>query len=450
MKTLRFVVASVALLGSVSAFATNARVESMGKKSTFIMDDVSIFDNPANISLYPNFLIGELGVYTYPEGSVRPGENKDPLNPWFGGIFSLDIGGGNSLSIAGVLNRKDEKLFKFFPDRIATTTTNNGISTPEPVTNFDGFLGANFNNKAVGLHVYIAHQDGLNGNGDISPDAFVSALQLDGGINFELSSNYSMEVSGGMARIQYGPTDRELFDMDLISGFGSARLFSRVQAINGHLIPATNFRIMNAPGREEFEVGGGMGVDAAFDRGFFWLGFELFYNNQRAGSNWERLALKENGQPPTQDEIMYDGVTGTPTTIFRDIEGSDDWNDGDVTRLWKFGGTISFGIERNIWWDWFVLRVGGQKTIAYADYKAAKSNPNSILCPTANCMEDGNYFITNAVNDGTRNDNVGFGFGINIEEKLKIDFTVAEDVVFRNPFQGEGRLISRVSATYSF
>jgi hypothetical protein len=47
-------------------------------------------------------------------------------------------------------------------------------------------------------------------------------------------------------------------------------------------------------------------------------------------------------------------------------------------------------------------------------------------------------------------DNVGFGFGINIEEKLKIDATVAEDFVFRNPFQGSGRIISRVSASYSF
>jgi hypothetical protein len=51
---------------------------------------------------------------------------------------------------------------------------------------------------------------------------------------------------------------------------------------------------------------------------------------------------------------------------------------------------------------------------------------------------------------GTADDHVGFGFGINIEERLKIDVTVAEDVLFRNPFQGEGRLFSRLDATYSF
>jgi len=424
MKTLRFVAATVALLGGVSAFATNARVESMGKTSRFIMDDVSIFDNPANISLYPNFLIGELG--TYDALDVEPGDNRDPLNPWFGGIFSLDIGGGNSLSIAGVLNRKDERLFKYFPDKIST----GGIAreAPDPVTNFDGFLGANFNNKAVGLHVYIAHQDGKTNNGILTESAFVSAFQLDGGVNFEISSDLSMEVAGGMARIQYGPSDRSLFDSDLISAFAHARVFSRVNAINGHLIPVASFRNMNAPGREELDIAGGCGVDAAFDRGFFWMGLELFYNKQKADANW------------TQD---IDG-----NTIYRDLDIKGLY--GDVTRLWKFGGTISFGIERNIWWDWFVLRVGGQKTIAYADYKAS-DNSKSILCPSsAGCDDNGNYFVTNPVNDGTRNDNVGFGIGINIEEKLKVDATIAEDFVFRNPFQGGGRLISRVSATYSF
>jgi len=38
------------VIGVGSAFATFARVESMGKNTTYIMDDVSIFDNPANIS----------------------------------------------------------------------------------------------------------------------------------------------------------------------------------------------------------------------------------------------------------------------------------------------------------------------------------------------------------------------------------------------------------------
>jgi hypothetical protein len=63
LKSAMAVGAAFGILGLGSAFATFARVESMGKNTTYIMDDVSIFDNPANINLYPNYLIGEFGLY---------------------------------------------------------------------------------------------------------------------------------------------------------------------------------------------------------------------------------------------------------------------------------------------------------------------------------------------------------------------------------------------------
>ena len=64
LKTVAAVGAAFGILGVGSAFATFARIESMGKNTTYIMDDVSIFDNPANINLYSNYLIGEFGPYT--------------------------------------------------------------------------------------------------------------------------------------------------------------------------------------------------------------------------------------------------------------------------------------------------------------------------------------------------------------------------------------------------
>jgi hypothetical protein len=431
MKILRLAIAVAVVFGGVSAFATGARVESMGKSTTFIMDDMSIFDNPANINLYPNFLIGELGTYVK---NVDVGRNEDPDNPWFGGIFSLNLSADFSVSIAGVLNRKNERLLKYLPNKIEVSDrANKIIDAPDPVTNFDGFLGANYNNKAFGVHIYVAHQDGLSGDSVITGDAFASAVQLDFGTNIEISQDYAFEFAIGGARIQYGPSDRNLFDVDLFSLFAHTRLFSKAALINGHIIPVASIYKMNAPGRDEFEFALGIGADAAFDRGFFWIGLLGFYNKERAGSNWYR---DEDG-----DAVYY-------------ADKDSDWGTGDIPNLWQVGGIISFGIERNIWWDWFVLRVGGQKTVAYADYTASSTEQHpSILCPSdpvTGCQNSGNYFVTNPVNNGTNGDHVGFGFGINIEEKLKIDFTVAEDLMFRNPFQGEGRLISRVSATYSF
>ena len=52
---------TVGILGVGSAFATFARVESMGKNTTYTMDDVIIFGNRANINRYPNYLNGEVG-----------------------------------------------------------------------------------------------------------------------------------------------------------------------------------------------------------------------------------------------------------------------------------------------------------------------------------------------------------------------------------------------------
>ncbi|MCL1966730.1 MAG: hypothetical protein FWF67_02485 [Fibromonadales bacterium] len=444
MRALRFVIVLVVVFGSITAFATDARVESMGKSARFIMDDMSIFDNPANINLYPNFLIGELGVYNGSRASgVKSGQNQDPWDPWFGGLFSLNIGGGNALSIGGVLGRKDERLLKYFPDYIIGPA---GIpfETPIPVTNFDGFLGAALGSTAVGLHIYIAHQGGITNEGIITKDAFASALQLDGGVNIELSNDYQLEVAAGIARIQYGPSNHALFDSELLSEFLNARFFSRINAIDGHLIPVASIRNMHAPGRSEMDISLGAGVDTKFTRGFFWLGLTGFYNIQKAGSNWEW------GRSVEDAEGNIERIGGT---FFTDLDDGG-WGPGSRAKLQQVGGIISFGIERNLWWDWFVMRVGGQKVIAYASYSKSDDIDFSVLCPSAPngtpCRESGSYFVTNPVNDGTTDDNVGFGFGVNIEEKLKVDFTVSEDFPFRNFFQGGTRWISKISATYSF
>ena len=85
-----------------------------------------------------------------------------------------------------------------------------------------------------------------------------------------------------------------------------------------------------------------------------------------------------------------------------------------------------------------------QKSILYTkcDVDSRNEGKNGL------CSDDGTFFHE-PMGDGTSKDHVGWGFGINVEEKLKIDVTVAEDLLFRNPFQGEGRLFSRIDATYS-
>ena len=431
-KTVAAVGTAFGILGVGSAFATFARIESMGKNTTYIMDDVSIFDNPANINLYSNYLIGEFGPYTQ---DVEAGKNKDPQHPNFGGIFSISLGDANNpdprISIGGLFGRINTELAQYLPDVVIG---DNGKKTnvPETVTNFDGFLGGTLSNgDAWGLHVYIAQQDGgdlgEDGNYQVKDNAFASIVQADGGLNFQFTNYFDLEASLALARIQYGPEHHSFFDDGDFSFLLKSRAFFTLDAINGELVPALNIKFIDAPGLDEKHAQVGVGINVALDRGFFWMGADFIWNKRKA-HDW-----------------MFDAESKTWTYDSRN-EDNKHWDERT-----DIGGMISFGIERNIWWDWFVIRVGGQKSILYT-----KCNVNDANIDKYNdkqygiCKDDGNFFSTNPLADGSSKDHIGFGFGINIEEKLKIDVTVAEDLLFRNPFQGEGRLFSRISATYSF
>lgn len=436
LRTAAAVGAAVGVFGVGSAFATFARVESMGKNTTYIMDDVSIFDNPANASLYSNYLIGGFGSYT--DASPKIGENQDPMHPTFGGIFSVSFGGENNpdpkFTIGGLFGRTSE-LAAYLPSYVSDGTDD--YEVPTTVTNFDGFLGGTFTSgDAWGLHIYIAHQDGGKYESDsktyqVSKDAFASVVQLDGGLNFQVGSGTSYELSAGIARIQYGPDHHSFFDDGDFSFLAKARAFFTLDAIDGELIPAASAKFITAPGIDDKHAQAGVGINVAMDRGFFWMGADFVWNQLKSHDYFYDTAKKG---------WVYDYQNEDEENIYWD-------------RRSDIGGKISFGIERNIWWDWFVIRVGGQKSILYTSCDVNDRVVKNGKYPDnryGKCKADGNFFSTNPLADGSNDDHVGFGFGINIEERLKIDVTVAEDLLFRNPFQGEGRIFSRLDATYSF
>ena len=420
--------AAFGILGVGSAFATFARIESMGKNTTYIMDDVSIFDNPANINLYPNYLIGGFGPYTQ---DVATGTNQDPMHPNFGGIFSLSLGDENNpdprLSIGGLFGRINEDLARYLPNRVIGENGRDVSNVPETVTNFDGFLGFTLSNgDAMGLHIYIAHQDGgyetPSGIYQVDDGAYASIVQADAGLNMQFGANIDFEFMFALARIQFGPDHKNFFDDGDFSFLAKSRAFFTLEAIDGELVPAVSAKFIEAPGIDNKRAQVGVGINVALDRGFFWMGVDFI---------WDKLEAHD---------WTFDYTTGE--SVYNSYDNDDPaW---DERR--DIGGMISFGIERNIWWDWFVIRVGGQKSILYTDCDQNDRNKGK----SGICVDDGNFFSTNPLANGTANDHVGFGFGINIEEKLKIDVTVAEDLLFRNPFQGEGRFFSRLDATYSF
>jgi len=151
----------------------------------------------------------------------------------------------------------------------------------------------------------------------------------------------------------------------------------------------------------------GVGLNVNIDRGFFWTGFYGLYNSKSYA-----LIGNENAIPQ--------GGAFTPAT-------GPKYGSKNLT-----GGKVGFGIERNVLTDWFVMRVGGTKMLA----KEQIGNNESRWVET---------------ND---TDHVSLGVGVNIENRLKIDFTLAQNLpyTFTSLFSSSGNpyLASRVSAVFAF
>lgn len=430
------VLSSVALLGLLSsAYATDARIEAMGKNSRFIMDDISIFDNPANIGLYPNFLIGEFG--SFKSNQLTPGTNLDPQQPWFGGVFGLGLAEDPTqhpkLLIAGAFNRVDEGLNALIPSKVLAPAGiyADSVAIPGTATNFDGFLG--FSSPMGNLfasHIFVALQNGGDGQGYVNPAAYNAQLRFDLGTNFKLTEDADWEVTLGASRVHFGADSTNFWDMSNWGGRISTRITNTFDFLHGELVPQGNYEIRKADGRSLTDFDAGLGLQVNMDRNlFFWIGSEYFFQEDRA-AGYSYISSKVDGQ--------------TVQSVFKDQRSEENWDyKGDAVSK-EYGGRISFGIERNLWTNWFLIRVGGSKKISWKECQPAAGQDRGF------CGERGSYYSTNAYGDGSKDDHVGFGFGINVEEKLKVDAVVAEDLLYRNPFQGGGRMLSRISASYQF
>lgn len=409
MKTIAGVIGLIVLLFSIAA-ATNSRVECMGKQESFFMDDNSIFWNPANINVYPNFLTGELGVYDTSGDAIL-----DPVNPMFGGIYAHKLSKSKGsddlfpmLTVGGVLNRKD-KLIDVVKNagRVqlfdSVNTSGDSIThyeeLPDPVVNSDLFIGyTTKSGKMFGVHTYVAYQ-----NSGLETEAkTISIIKGDVGCNMPLTKSLDLEVSVGVSNLAYNHEGTSVLPERDISVSGKARLFSAMNAINGEFVPVLEVSRIKMRDYLEMKMGGGAGINVGVDRGFFWMGAQVF---------------------KVSAEDTVDAADGKRAETTEAIEVP-----------------IGFGIERNVMWDWFLVRVGVNKTIRKVDQTINGTNYVRLE--------------ENAESDGSMGDHVGFGVGLNVEDKLRFDLTVAEELPYTlgNLFNGDNspRLFTRISSTFSF
>lgn len=495
----------VAVLGLAAlSHATFSRVESMGKSDDFFMDDISIFTNPANINLYANFLTGELGQVGAWESFQDMAH--DPAGQWFGGAASYKLGDGSKVTLGLAFNRDDNLVTKLRAYGSKTITVNfdsgdgssrwtdnrlvvgqfayrdtlnrsrwiltptgeqdtlrlsDSIITfdmvlsgdpadsaavenwpiwalppydtisqivyantiPVPVGKTEFFLGySNGRDLHIGGHFYMASQDsGLREDEDNQASSRV--YRGDVGVNYGLG-NHSIELSMGVADVSYKlmpPVNNITEIVDAFKNeesekaiFANLRVFYDVPQINSKLVPVFKYASSKVNTYDESSFEGGLGLNKEIEKGIFY-----------AGINAQRRSVEDS-----RDQIDWsspeDGLFTTDT----------------VSNTAK----VSFGIEKNIGWKWFIIRVGGQKVVAQQTVTKNFADGSSD--------ETIKKWVTNADDDGTSQDVIGFGVGFNFGNKLRVDGTINENFPYQNPFGYLGdvgkRLATRVSATYSF
>ena len=404
----------------ICSYATDARVLTMGGNDNFFMDDISIFRNPANINYYPNMLIGSLGVYLPDESDTGALaalrlQNKQPQKPFGGTILSYSLNqsseSGNQyplLSVGAVFNRYDPLLNYLDPTSsdFLKAFGPNKRDLVAPVGKIDLMLGYALQNGAmIGVGTYLAFQKENRNNYNYESDIFKG----DVGINWPIAKSMNLEVSFGIASLtaqgkvfhQLTPsttdTVNEIIANNDLSFKGDIRLFSALTALNGDFVPHLSIERIGLNGFNQMNYALGLGVNINIDKGFFWTGIEGLVEEK----NYSKVNSFDKDSLPT-------GI----------------------------GGRLGAGIERNVVWDWLVLRIGVSKKLLYV----------------SDGGENG-HWEQNPESDGSNDDFAGVGVGVNIENRFRIDGVLAENIFYTwtNLISSpQHHLMNRITLTYSF
>ncbi len=379
----------------------------MGKSDAFFMDEMSIFRSPGNVSLYSNLLIGDFGNYMDKQDKDANGEekttyilkNEDPVNPWFSAIVGLGGKGEDNVgmfSLGLAVNRVDKYDTLYF-NQYQTLADVEKYSPKMPV---DIFVGYNLGNVKLGARGHItmgkwSKDFNTNTISDIEKSSTIGRGSV--GARFNIGSGNELEVAAGgnLAIIDNDSASANVAESQI--GYSAlARMFMQISPSTDIVISGEYDKFRFTENDEVSEVNAGVGFNFLIDRGFLWAGMSgRSYNTKFA-----------SGVP---DQTINAAV-------------------------------LNFGIERNVWWDWFVMRLGGNKVFGEKETKVQGTYSEKVM-------------YTNADATKMPDDAIGFGIGLNIEDKLRFDAVIAEDILHTGTNLMSGNvhhIFTKLSGTLSF
>lgn len=402
MRNIKLLIALISLIVTSAVYSNEARIISMGKTDAFFMDELSVLRSPANLGVYGSFLIGDFG--TYMDTTLSSNfylKNEDPSHPWFGGF--VGIGGDAKTSVGmfsiGAIVNRIEKIDTLWFNKLSVLPT---FKYWKPQMPLDLVMAYNVNPQLkLGLRVHGAMGKYTQTIGSINYErSSVVGLAI-AGARFE-ANDKELEISAGASLTRVDTVLSSSNTPDNNIGFvGYARLFSEINN-SADLVITGGYENYKFLGNDEYKnLYAGLGFNVLIDRGFLWFGVTAKQNQMNYGSREDKIT----------------------------------------------GASLNFGIERSVWWDWFIMRLGGNK---FFGYKEVNTTTISGAVPIGTKEK---MMITNADATKMPDDAIGFGIGLNIDDRLRFDGVVAEDIpfTFTNLMSGSSHhIFTRLSGTLSF
>ncbi len=414
---------------ALSLYATEARVESMGSNSEFIKDDISVFVNPATAFEHGNMLVGALGSYSKINDSwVRSDE-------WFGGWAVYPLASGTKLLLGATLNRPTEvekelrdldndDFFTVHYSELDSTgsaapwlrrygiTSNPSLfadyleavgDISNPAGKIYLFGGAQLDDYAIALGLRYAGSSTNVGKNDLSS---ISIFGVNVGFTGKMDNHL---IEAGINFTNVGIKSKSsLLQMNLDDSYSSFKILLRDYISFSDrlaLVPVVTLDKIALLGIDNTDLGIGVGFNRILHQGLTWAGFKYVYH------------------------------TATLPDV---IDGLNRYSALDA---WQFkveetshSLVFNFGVEKKMLWDFFTLRVGGNKVFEYLE----KSSDGIRLSK--------GLFERDV-------DAVAWGIALGTpDDKLKFDVTVSEEFPYSNILSGGegGVLVTRIAAALKF
>lgn len=395
----------VVLIGG-SAFATVARIRSLGNADFFFKDIYHIYMNPAYLGMYTNTVYGELGYYYYYDGTEQ---YSTPGDQFLGINYKLYKG----LSLGLTLNRPGSTDFSDFYD------WNSNLLNP--INEFDFLASYDFENLRLGLsffHGGNCEEYSYTGPTSYKEKRTSSTTALTGGFVYTLAEKHEIE---GMLRLN--------FDRAKYTQSGSVTGNLETDGGNGIELGARGFFQLN----DNYQM---IPLISYYSESMSLTGTGSQASNASTGKFKESFFIVGLGGNLKLDKGMVFGGLNLTRMKFDDKTDTTGYQDDET--VWFMPG-FNLGVEYELT-KWLVARMGMEKEFGRYEDKYHYGNDAYF--------QDYKYCFYSPSPD----DFIGLGVGFKFS-KFQVDATVGENNFFEGTYLLSGvqrNLFGYISTVFTF